>query len=97
MSKARFAHALSTARVARGFSQAEMAHRCGLDHSFVSRLEAGKRTPSRETVAALCAVLDSTWAEQCQLFTAADYLPPGDWVAVDGWLIKCEGKEEATA
>lgn len=90
----RFGAELQRQREARHLSQSQLGAATGYEHSYISRLEAGKRTPSRDTVAALCDVLESSWAEQCQLFTAAGYLPPGDWVALDGWLIRPMTKQE---
>lgn len=42
-------------REARGWSQADLARAVGLDHSAVSRLESGDRTPRLETLAAIAA------------------------------------------
>lgn len=42
-----FGTLLTTYRQARGWSMSELARRAGLDHSYISRLEAGDRMPAR--------------------------------------------------
>lgn len=73
-----FAEALAAARGARGLSQSRLADAAGFDHSYISRLEAGKREPSRETVMALAAVLRLSPAEIDGLLVAAGYRPLDD-------------------
>lgn len=48
---------LRARRVALGWSQAEVAKRCGVTRSRVSEFEAGERVPSPEQLTALCAAL----------------------------------------
>lgn len=68
-------------------SQRELALLAGYDASYVRRLEDGRRQPSRDTVAALCAVLDLDTLDWARLHVAAGYLPPGAWVVMaDDWL-----------
>jgi transcriptional regulator with XRE-family HTH domain len=49
---------LRSARVAKGWSQAELARRCGLDRAHLARLESGQRGASMETLARLVEVLE---------------------------------------
>jgi transcriptional regulator with XRE-family HTH domain len=73
-----FAEVLATLRTARGLSQSRLAHEAGFDHSYISRLEAGKREPSRETVAALAEVLELHGVELDRLLIAAGFRPIDD-------------------
>lgn len=57
-------------------SVGQLADRAGYDHSYVSRLEAGKREPSRRAVADLAAALGLDDATAAELYAAAGYLPP---------------------
>ena len=70
-----FAVVLAELRVARGLSQSRLAHEAGYDHSFVCRLEHGKRDPSRETVLALAEILKATDAERDRLLVSSGFLP----------------------
>lgn len=47
MSRAALGVALRDARLAAGLTQAEVARAAGVDHSYLSHLESGRRTPSR--------------------------------------------------
>lgn len=49
---------LVQARKARGFSQEELASRCGLDRTFISMIERGKRTPTLSTIIKLSIALE---------------------------------------
>lgn len=73
-----FAQVLAALRTARGLSQSRLAHEAGFDHSYISRLEAGKREPSRETVTALAEVLTLGHAELDRLLIAAGFRPTDD-------------------
>jgi transcriptional regulator with XRE-family HTH domain len=73
-----FAETLAMFRSQRGLSQSRLAHEAGFDHSYISRLEAGKREPSRETVAALAEVLELRPVEVDQLLIAAGFRPTDD-------------------
>lgn len=46
-----------------GISQEELAHRAGVDRTFVSRLERGVRQPTITTLIQLAKALDVTAAE----------------------------------
>lgn len=48
-----FGQVLRAARNAAGLTQAELAHRCELDRTFVSLLERGLRQPSLTTLFAI--------------------------------------------
>lgn len=73
-----FAEVLAEVRNARGLSQSRLAHEAGFDHSYISRLEAGKREPSRETVLALAQVLELDPRQLDLLLVAAGYRPLDD-------------------
>jgi transcriptional regulator with XRE-family HTH domain len=73
-----FAAALAELRTSRGLSQSRLAHEAGFDHSYISRLEAAKREPSRETVLALAQVMELEAAELDRLLAAAGYRPLDD-------------------
>jgi transcriptional regulator with XRE-family HTH domain len=78
-----FAGLLADLREKTGWSQSRLGVEAGYDSSYVTRLEAGKREPSRDTVAALAEVLDCTPGDASRLFVAAGLLPPGRWVVLD--------------
>jgi transcriptional regulator with XRE-family HTH domain len=73
-----FGVALAAARGARGLSQSRLAVEAGFDHSYISRLEAGKREPSRETVLALAQVLRLEGPDLDRLLLAAGFRPLDD-------------------
>lgn len=56
-----------------GLSQSKLAERADLDHSYVSRLECGARTPSRAVVERLADVLGLSPHERDELLTAAGF------------------------
>lgn len=62
-------------REARRVSQSKLAERAEFDHSYVSRLESGSRTPTREAVERLAVALELTQGEQDGLLAAAGFLP----------------------
>lgn len=71
-----FPEHLAELRRSRRWSQERAAARCAMDHSLISRLEAGNRAPTRQTMAKIAAgfALDRTEADA--LHAAAGYLPP---------------------
>ncbi len=73
-----FAQVLAELRTMRGLSQSRLAHEAGFDHSYISRLEAGKREPSRDTVLALAEVLTLRPVELDRLLIAAGFRPTDD-------------------
>ncbi len=56
-------------------SQSKLAERAGFDHSYVSRLESGARTPTREAVIQLAEALGSDATGQDELLAAAGFMP----------------------
>lgn len=73
-----FAATLAALRTARGWSQNRLAHLAGYDHRYVTRLEAGKRDPSRETVTALAGVLALDDDDAARLLVTAGFWPGDD-------------------
>jgi len=84
---ATFADLLRTFRVTRGLSQARLARRAQLDHSYLSRLEAGTRVPSRDTVLQLCTALRLSLDETDALLIAAGYTPRHRQLSCDPLLL----------
>lgn len=73
--KTRFGETLRAARLEVGMSQEELAHRAGLDRTYVSSCERGNRNVSLETIvkladalavlpSALLSGLDGPWGDQ---------------------------------
>lgn len=56
-------------------SQSKLAERAGFDHSYVSRLESGARTPTREAVLQLAEALLAEPAGQDELLASAGFMP----------------------
>ncbi|MCS7256275.1 MAG: helix-turn-helix transcriptional regulator [Thermomicrobium sp.] len=72
-----FAHVLAQLRTSRNLSQAKLARLCGVDHSYISRLEHGLRHPSVDFLCRLADVLELSETERTALFTAAGVVAPG--------------------
>ncbi len=70
-----FGSTLKRFREARRVSQSKLAERAGFDHSYVSRLESGARTPTRDAVVQLAQALDLTEVNQDELLASAGFLP----------------------
>ena len=51
-----FIRNLKLARSNAGFTQAELAEKCGLSSFFIAELESGRRFPSPDTIQKLCEV-----------------------------------------
>jgi transcriptional regulator with XRE-family HTH domain len=62
-------------RETRRVSQSKLAERAEFDHSYVSRLESGARTPTREAVERLAGALELSQFDQDSLLAAAGFLP----------------------
>ena len=77
-----FAATLARLRTARGLNHNQLAAACGLDHSYISRLERGKREPSRETVTVLAAALLLSDYDRALLLRSAGYWPDEPAVAL---------------
>ena len=71
----RFGSALKHLRETRRVSQSKLAERAGFDHSYVSRLESGARTPTRDAVQQLSQALELERVQQDELLAAAGFLP----------------------
>ena len=70
-----FGSTLKRLREVRRVSQSKLAERAGFDHSYVSRLESGARTPTREAVQQLSRALELDRSQQDGLLAAAGFLP----------------------
>jgi transcriptional regulator with XRE-family HTH domain len=70
-----FGTVLKQFREARRVSQSKLAERAGFDHSYVSRLESGARTPTRDAVEQLSNALELTRIQQDELLASAGFLP----------------------
>ncbi|MEZ4496807.1 MAG: helix-turn-helix transcriptional regulator [Thermomicrobiales bacterium] len=70
-----FGALLKRCREARHVSQSKLAERAGFDHSYVSRLESGARTPTRDAVDRLGEALTLDQVERDALLAAAGFLP----------------------
>jgi transcriptional regulator with XRE-family HTH domain len=62
-------------REVRRVSQSKLAQRAGFDHSYVSRLESGARTPTRDAVEQLAQALELEQVGRDELLAAAGFLP----------------------
>jgi transcriptional regulator with XRE-family HTH domain len=62
-------------REARRWSQERLAERAAMDHSLVSRLESGQRSPTREAVEKLARGLELGAEQKDRLLIAAGYFP----------------------
>lgn len=67
---------LAELRWLRGWSQADLSQRAGVDPSYITRLEDGQRQPSAQTVAALARALDLESTAQDVFYLAAGLAPP---------------------
>lgn len=72
---AQFGATLKRYREARRVSQSKLAERAGFDHSYVSRLESGARTPTRDAVQQLAEALGLERLQQDELLASAGFLP----------------------
>lgn len=72
---AQFGATLKRYREARRVSQSKLAERAGFDHSYVSRLESGARTPTRDAVQQLADALGLERLQQDELLASAGFLP----------------------
>lgn len=70
-----FAAALRHAREDSRLSQSRLAAKAGFDHSYVSRLESGTRTPTRDAVVRLAAAMMLDETERDSLLAAAGFMP----------------------
>ena len=52
-----FGKSLKAIRTSRKFSQEELAHRAGIDRTYVSIIELGQKSPTLDVVVQLCTAL----------------------------------------
>jgi transcriptional regulator with XRE-family HTH domain len=74
MSALDFASTLKTFRRRARISQAALGRVCDLDHSYISRLESGNRSPSRDTVGRISAELGLSASDNAVLLHAAGFI-----------------------
>ncbi len=72
---AAFGSTLKRFRENRRVSQSKLAERAGFDHSYVSRLESGARTPTRDAVEQLAKAMELTQVNRDELLVSAGFLP----------------------
>ena len=70
-----FSALLHELRCARGISAHQLAKQAGVDRSYVNRIEAGERLPSRHIAGILTQALNLTRADADRLMFAADLAP----------------------
>ena len=70
-----FRQLLKRYREARRWSQERLAAEADMDHSLVSRLESGQRSPTREAVAKLARGLELSDEQKDRLLIVAGYFP----------------------
>lgn len=70
-----FGGVLKGFREVRRVSQSKLAQRAGFDHSYVSRLESGARTPTRDAVDQLAEALELSGVQHDELLVSAGFLP----------------------
>jgi transcriptional regulator with XRE-family HTH domain len=70
-----FGVTLKRFRETRRVSQSKLAERAGFDHSYVSRLESGARTPTRDAVEQLANAMELEQVNRDELLAAAGFLP----------------------
>ena len=70
-----FGSMLAALRLARNLSQTRLGEKAQFDHSYVSRLESGTRTPSWDAVQRLATVLGLGVDDHNRLLAAAGFLP----------------------
>jgi transcriptional regulator with XRE-family HTH domain len=70
-----FASALRQSRERQRLSQSRLAAAAGFDHSYVSRLESGTRTPTRDAVVKLGEALTLDEVEIDSLLASAGFMP----------------------
>lgn len=72
-----FGTALREIRITRRISQAALGRLADVDHSTVSRLEAGTRYPTEQMVHSLATALHCTPREKNMLYMQAGFVPAG--------------------
>lgn len=85
--ESQFGPTLRRMRQDRMVSQSSLAKRADLEHSFISRLEAGGRNPSQDTVASLADAMGLGEMERALLFASAGFAVIGDRFRTDPDLL----------
>lgn len=75
MSDPTFSDTLRRYRQRARLSQSRLAGIAGFDHSYVSRLESGNRTPTRSAVVALGKAMQLSQVDMDSLVASAGYMP----------------------
>lgn len=75
--------ALKVMREARRVSQSRLAKRAGFDNSYISRLEAGSRTPTLAILRRIVDALELAPDDAGRLHVAYGFLPPDTSVLFD--------------
>jgi transcriptional regulator with XRE-family HTH domain len=70
-----FGQTMKALRESRRMSQGQLGRATGYDHSYISRIEAGNRRPSREVVSHLADTLGLVDNERNAFFAAGGFLP----------------------
>lgn len=70
-----FGPLLRRLRVDAGLSQPRLGRACGLNPTFISRLESGERTPRRDSLAAIITALGISPDQRDRLWWAAGFMP----------------------
>ncbi len=70
-----FGSTLKTFRERRRVSQSKLAAAATFDHSYVSRLESGARTPTRDAVIQLASALGLKQVDRDELLASGGFLP----------------------
>jgi transcriptional regulator with XRE-family HTH domain len=91
-----FAALLRQRRQHAGLFGRALGRAAGFDDSFISRLELGERTPTRDTVERLARALGLQGHDRAELLVAAGYVPEQGTVVIEnGRLIAVTGLLEA--
>jgi len=69
-----FGRLLRRKRVEAGLSQTALARHAEVEHSLISRLESGRRPPTRQSMAKIIPKLNLTADEIAQLYTLAGFM-----------------------
>ena len=77
-----FGLTIDARRRAIGLSQNELAKAAGIDHTYVTHLIRGRRSPQRPVVLALAAALRLDALETDRLLFVAGHAPECDWQAI---------------
>lgn len=85
-----FGQTLARYRAKAGVSQAELARQTDFDHSYISRLEAGVRTPTRRAVESFSNSLKLKSGDHAVLLAAAGFVPLGSEIVSHKILVEID-------